>query len=186
MLQDWLLATTKETTRKCFGVDFDSLLSHLNGDEPTTLEHMRSLFFNDYMDVDLAPIERRYRETSDIPGMLAQIEAYLVDHNGMSKRPMNLAIFLFAVEHVSRICRLLKQPGGHALLVGVGGSGRQSLARLAAFVCGMSVTQIEISKTYGKTEWREDLKAILRKAGGEMQPGVFLFSDTQIKVRACL
>ena len=55
---------------------------------------------------------------------------------------MNLAMFLFAVEHVSRICRVLSQPGGNMLLVGLGGSGRQSLARLAAFICGMEVFQV--------------------------------------------
>ena len=70
------------------------------------------------------------------------MENYLRDYNGVSKRPMNLAIFLFAVEHVSRICRVLKQPGGHMLLVGVGGSGRQSLTRLGASVSAMQVFQV--------------------------------------------
>lgn len=84
----------------------------------------------------------RYTEQRDVSAMLAQMDAYLMDHNGMSKRPMNLAMFLFALEHVARICRILRQPGAHALLVGVGGSGRQSLARLAAFVNGMNVFQV--------------------------------------------
>eukprot|EP00798_Chlamydomonas_sp_ICE-L_P012762 gene12762-16013_t len=104
------------------------------------------------------------------------MEEYLVDFNSISKRPMNLAMFLFAVEHVSRICRLLKQPGGHMLLVGVGGSGRQSLSRLAAHICGMDLFQ-----SYTRVDWREDLKKILKKAGGEAKATVFLFSDTQIK-----
>ena len=46
------------------------------------------------------------------------------------------------------------------------------------------VVQVEISKSYSKAEWREDLKKVMRKAGGEGKPCVFLFSDTQIKDEA--
>ncbi len=47
-------------------------------------------------------------------------------------------------------------------------------------VCFLSM-QVEISKNYSRTEWREDLKKILRRAGGEAKPTVFLFSDTQVR-----
>ena len=46
--------------------------------------------------------------------------------------------------------------------------------------------QIELAKNYGMTEWREDIKKCMLKAGLQNQPITFLFSDTQIKSESFL
>ena len=93
---------------------------------------------------------------------------------------MNLVFFDDAMSHISRLSRVLRQPRGNALLVGVGGSGRKSLTRLAAFMASFKCNSIEITKTYDRMAWFEDLKPVLMEAGCRNTPVVFLFSDTQI------
>ncbi len=80
---------------------------------------------------------------------------------------MNLVLFDDALEHLTRIHRVIRMDQGHALLVGVGGSGRQSLARLGAFAAGCEVFEITLSRGYGEEELREDLKALYNKLGIE-------------------
>ena len=93
---------------------------------------------------------------------------------------MNLVLFRDAMEHVCRINRILESPRGNALLVGVGGSGKQSLARLAAFISGLDVFQITLRKGYGLAELKLDLAGLYMKAGVKNVPTMFLMTDSQV------
>ena len=65
---------------------------------------------------------------------------------------------------------------------GIGGSGRQSATKMAAFMSDFELFSIEITKNYNMPEWREDLRRMMRRAGDEGISMVFLFGDHQIKV----
>ncbi len=79
-----------------------------------------------------------------------------------------------------RISRIVVSPGGHALLVGVGGSGKQSLSRLAAHICGYTTVTITISGSYSMNNFKEDLQKMYRRAGIKGEGLLFLFTDSQV------
>lgn len=56
---------------------------------------------------------------------------------------------------------------GNALLVGVGGSGKQSLAKLAAFMAGCDVFEITLTRGYDEVMFREDLKQLYTMIGAD-------------------
>ncbi|XP_012271492.1 dynein heavy chain 3, axonemal [Orussus abietinus] len=149
------------------------------GEKSLKRGHLGNLFFGNYMEPDADP--RIYDEIGNLEELQEKMEYYLAEYNVMSKTPMNLVLFRFAVEHVSRISRVLQQESGNALLVGVGGSGRSSCVKLAASMCEFPISQVEITRSYGPTEWRENLRDLLLRVGCDGRPSIFLFGDHQIK-----
>lgn len=99
------------------------------------------------------------------PNLLLPSLLFLTDptshfHPPYADKSLQLELVLFddALRHLLRLNRLIEMPRGSALLVGVGGSGKQSLTRLASYISRAVCFQITLTKTYNINSFMEDLR----------------------------
>lgn len=103
-------------------------------------DHLRNLFFGNYMDPDSD--KKIYDEVHSDKLLIQRMEYYLNEYNAVSKSPLSMIIFKFVIDHVSRISRVIQQDNGHVLLIGIGGSGKQSATKLATFIANFKMFQV--------------------------------------------
>lgn len=99
-------------------------------------------------------------------------------------RKMGLVMFDDALAHLLRITRVLGTPAGNMLLVGVGGSGKQSLTRLGAFIENCSYDQIKLNKSFGMKDFLEFIREHLYAKCADFQKNpksTFILTDAEIK-----
>jgi len=179
-----LLESVSDVCSRHLDVNFDALCKRLVAKESekeakaVTENDLRRLLFSDFCDPKND--DRFYKEVMDINDFRKVTEALLAKYNSVSRKPMDLVLFDFALEHLCRISRILKQPESHAMLVGVGGSGRQSLSRLAAHIAGYDFHEVELGKEDGVEEWRQCMKQILRKTAQTLNSHVLFLYDNQM------
>ncbi|XP_059938625.1 dynein axonemal heavy chain 9 isoform X2 [Mesoplodon densirostris] len=112
--------------------------------------------------------------------LLTQTLVEALENHNKVNTVMDLVLFEDAMCHICHINRILECPRGNALLVGVGGSGKQSLTRLAAFISSMDVFQITLRRGYQIPDFKADLASLCLKAGVKNLSTVFLMTDAQV------
>nr|XP_046243361.1 dynein axonemal heavy chain 10 [Scatophagus argus] len=137
------------------------------------------ILFGDYRAALSETESRVYEDIQDYSASKALFQGILEEYNE-NKSQMNLVLFDDALEHLTRVHRIIRIDRGHALLVGVGGSGKQSLTKLAAFSADCEVFEITLSRGYSESNFREDLKTLYLKLGIENKKMVFLFTDAHV------
>ncbi|XP_071333968.1 dynein axonemal heavy chain 2 [Trachinotus anak] len=184
---------TRLWIHECFRVFSDRLVDHSDMEAFAALmgEKLGLLFDLSFHNIcpnkqppifgDFLSDSHVYEDLVDMKGLKKFMETQLEDYNlTPGVVPMSLVLFRDAIEHITRVVRVISQLRGNMLLVGVGGSGRQSLSKMATSICEYQVFQVEVTKQYRKQEFREDIKKLYRLTGVDNKPTVFLFNDTQI------
>ncbi|RKO94376.1 dynein heavy chain and region D6 of dynein motor-domain-containing protein [Blyttiomyces helicus] len=161
------------------------------GDELSAVIAQKS-YFVDFMreppevddpdvEIDLDAI-KVYEKIPSFDVLRERVLEYMKQYNeNIRGSKMDLVLFEDAMKHIVRISRIIRTSRGNALLVGVGGSGKQSLTKLAAFIAKSQVFQISIHKNYTTANLMEDLKFMYKIAGGQGRSLTFIFTDNEVK-----
>ena len=62
------------------------------------------------------------------------IHTYIDEINEFSKQKIDIVLFEDAIILLAKINRIISLPFGHSILVGLGGSGRHTMTRLASYM----------------------------------------------------
>ncbi|CAH1959988.1 unnamed protein product [Acanthoscelides obtectus] len=186
--KDWLFDKMKTVTKDNFREYFEQVFDNFpkNQDGLIERDQMKNLMFGTYFDQDSEEDQRRYEQVISKEQLYETANNCLTEYNSTHKTKMDIMLFDYALEHLSKICRVLSMTCGSALLVGISGSGRQSLTRLAGEIYGQKLFQPEITNNYSINDWRDDIKKILKEAGGRGRHTIFLIAEGQIKEESYL
>ncbi|EZG61130.1 putative dynein heavy chain [Gregarina niphandrodes] len=93
---------------------------------------------------------------------------------------IKLVLFDECLEHVLHIDRVLRQPLGHLLLVGVSGVGKTILSRFTSWIQGLEIFEIKPGRDYGLTDFENDLRTVMKRAGVKSEKLTFIFDESNV------
>jgi dynein heavy chain len=173
---DMLNKVTKEKFRDSLGFDDEQLMTNM-----LFADWQREDIMDEYGELaEKAPFVYEACASVDDIRKIANKKLDIYNELFPAKK-MNLVIFDDALQHLLKVTRIINTPAGNALLVGVGGSGKQSLTKLASFICQQFFFQISLNKSYGDNQLKDDIKALYEKAGPMGQSVTFILTDAEIK-----
>ena len=125
---------------------------------------------------------KMYEPGGTLEEVLPFVQTFLDKYNTeFPAKKMELVLFNDALEHLLRINRIMEMPRGSGLLVGVGGSGKQSLTRLSSYISRCINFQITLTKQYNRAAFLENMKELYTFSGHQRKPTTFLFTESEIK-----
>ncbi|KAG5675719.1 hypothetical protein PVAND_005600 [Polypedilum vanderplanki] len=123
-----------------------------------------------------------YEEIPSFEVVTERIYSFMTQYNlEVRGSKLDLVLFQDGLVHLMIISRILRTSRGNALLVGVGGSGKQSLTKLASYIAGYRFHQVTLTRAYNLNNFADEFRFLYRVAGVAGQGICFIFTDNDIK-----
>lgn len=124
--------------------------------------------------------ERIYQPLNNWKQLVSVLSDYQMRSNMSGRSSKQIVFFKEAVEHICRACRVLRQPNGHMLLIGIDGTGKNTIMELASYISNCELFKLNIKKGYGYEDFRDDLKNVFKQTGIHKRNIVFFIADKDI------
>ncbi|VVC99768.1 unnamed protein product, partial [Leptidea sinapis] len=178
--KDWFNKVLYGITEEILGPEYKKMMEK----EPVFVDFMRDApepTGEEGEDADME-LPKVYEPVFDYSELRDRLEMFLSQFNEMVRGSgMDLVFFPDAMLHLVKISRVIRHPRGNVMLVGVGGSGKQSLTKLSTFIAGYRSFQIALTRSYNVGNFLEDLKLLYRSCGVQGKGTTFIFTDLDIK-----
>ncbi|XP_076762246.1 dynein axonemal heavy chain 7 [Xylocopa sonorina] len=182
--KQWLFLQIREISKRHFKDSFETAFDYLpKCNNEITKDSFNSLIFSNFMDMGKDK-NKKYEEINSIEKLKNKIVFYLNEYNNnnLSKKRIDVVVTQYVLESLIKISRILAIPRGNLLLISSVGSGRKSLATLAAYIQQQELFEPSVHSYCSFDIWRRDLKTVLQKCGGLRQDFILFLKAKQMKI----
>jgi dynein heavy chain len=125
--------------------------------------------------------DRIYHQLSNWKQIVSALSEYQMRLNmSGGHATKQIVFFREAVEHICKACRILRQQGGHMLVIGIDGTGKNTIVELAAFISNCEMFKLNLKKGYVYSDFRDDIKRVFKLTGIQKKKIVFFVADKDI------
>jgi dynein heavy chain len=163
---------------------FNNILEKLIENNSLFKDYKNNLFrkpilFSDYRTALKNDEPKIYEDLQDYQAIKSIFDEIILEYKEQYGQT-EIILFNDALEHLTRIYRVLRLDRGHLLLIGTGGSGKKLLSKIAAFTARYQIYEIQLTRNYNELSFREDLKILFNQVGLKNIKTVFILNDAQI------
>lgn len=176
---DWLFGNIKHCFQEYFEENINEIFENLLENEEITIQNLENLIFGFNGEVDNQGVQR-YEEQTNITTLLETVNTSLMEFNKSNRVKLNITVFKDSILRLVKLSRILKSSPGNALLIGISGSGRRNLTKLASYINNIKFMQPNITMNYSGKDWNDQIKSILKESGGFGNQVVFLLREQDI------